>query len=57
MAMDSTSAPTRLGVDQPTRGADQNRAIADHTDPATEDVLLPSLEAGITLLDVVNQSN
>jgi hypothetical protein len=39
-------------VDQPTRGADQNRAIADSADPGTDDVLLPSLEAGITLLDV-----
>ncbi len=42
----------RLAVDQPTRGADRNQALADQADPATDDMLLPSLDDGITLLDV-----
>jgi len=49
MAKDSTSGPTRLWVDQPTQGADRNRDIADRTDPATDDVLLSSLEVGIAV--------
>ncbi len=39
-------------MDQPTRGADHNRSLADQADPATDEMLLPSLEDGITLLDV-----
>ena len=42
----------RLAVGQPTRGADRNRTLADQADPATDEMLLPSLEKGITLLDV-----
>ena len=42
----------RLGVDQPTRDADRNQALADQADPTTDEMLLPSLEAGITLLDI-----
>jgi len=42
----------RLAVDQPTRGADRNHSLADQADPATNEVLLPALEDGITLLDV-----
>ena len=42
----------RLAVDQPTRGADRNRTLADQADPATDEMLLPSLDDGITLLDV-----
>nr|WP_244605440.1 hypothetical protein [Halorhabdus rudnickae] len=42
----------RLAVDQPTRGADRNRTLADQADPATDEMLLPSLSDGITLLDV-----
>jgi hypothetical protein len=42
----------RLAVDQPTRGADRNQALADQADPATDAMLLPSLDDGITLLDV-----
>lgn len=48
----STSTSNRLAVDQPTRGADRNRTLADQADPATDDVLLPSLDDGITLFDV-----
>jgi len=42
----------RLAADQPTRGADRNQALADQTDPTTEEMLLPQLDDGITLLDV-----
>ena len=52
MSPKGSSRGDRLRVDQPTRGADQNRAIADQSDLATEDVLLPSLDTGITLLDI-----
>jgi len=34
------------------RGAERNQSLADRADPATDDILLPSLEDGITLLDV-----
>ena len=37
---------------QPTGGADRNRSLADQTDPAAEEMLLPSLDDGVTLLDV-----
>ncbi|MFW5900469.1 MAG: hypothetical protein ACOCTH_01670 [Halodesulfurarchaeum sp.] len=42
----------RLAVDQPTRGADRNKKLANRADPATDKMLLPSLEDGITLLDI-----
>jgi len=41
----------RLAVDQPTRGADRNRSLADQADPAADEMLLPQLDDGITLLD------
>jgi len=50
--MPDKSPSNRLEVAQPTRGADRNRSITSHPDPATDDVLLPSLDDGITLLDV-----
>ncbi|AAV44714.1 unknown (plasmid) [Haloarcula marismortui ATCC 43049] len=50
--MGEHSTSNRLAVDQPTRGADRNRSLADQADPATDDMLLPSLEDGITLLDI-----
>jgi len=50
--MGEHSTSNRLAVDQPTRGADRNRTLADQADPATEEMLLPSLSDGITLLDV-----
>jgi hypothetical protein len=50
--MGQHSTANRLAVDQPTRDADRNRSLADQADPATEEVLLPSLDDGITLLDV-----
>ncbi|MDB2287106.1 hypothetical protein PM038_17970 [Halorubrum ezzemoulense] len=42
----------RMAADKPTRGADRNRTLADQADPATGAMLLPSLDDGITLLDV-----
>ncbi len=48
----STSTSNRLAVDQPTRSADRNQNLANQADPATDGMLLPSLEDGITLLDV-----
>ena len=50
--MGEHSTSNRLAVDQPTRGADRNRSLADQADPATEEMLLPQLDDGITLLDV-----
>jgi len=50
--MGEHSTPNRLAVDQPTRGADRNRSLADQADPATDEMLLPQLDDGITLLDV-----
>jgi hypothetical protein len=38
--------------DRPTRGADRNRDLATRADPETGDCLFPSLDTGITLLDV-----
>lgn len=42
----------RLAAEQPTRGADRNRTLADRADPAADELLLPSLDDGVTLLDV-----
>ncbi|WP_229126543.1 hypothetical protein [Halapricum desulfuricans] len=50
--MGDYSTSNRLAVDQPTRGADRNRTLADQADPATDKMLLPSLDDGITLLDI-----
>ncbi|MFC7143161.1 hypothetical protein ACFQMA_25635 [Halosimplex aquaticum] len=48
----STSTSNRLAVDQPKRSADRNQNLANQADPATDGMLLPSLDDGITLLDV-----
>ncbi len=50
--MGKHSTSNRLSVDQPTRGADRNRSLADQADPAADEMLLPQLDDGITLLDV-----
>ena len=42
----------RLALDQPTRGAGRNRSLADQADLATDEILLPSLDDDITLLDM-----
>ena len=46
------SASNRLTVDKPKRGSDRNQTLADKAGPATDEMLLPSLDDGITLLDV-----
>ena len=50
--MRERATSNRLAVNQPTRGADRNQALADQADPTTDAMLLPSLDDGITLLDV-----
>lgn len=52
MSNQSQSKSGRLTVDQPTRAADRNQALTDRADPGTDEMLLPSLGDGITLLDV-----
>jgi hypothetical protein len=34
------------------RGADRNQSLANRADPTSDDILLPSLDDGITLLDI-----
>jgi len=48
----STSSVKQLSVNQPTRGSDLNQDLVDRANSSTEDLLLPSLSGGITLLDV-----
>ena len=50
--MEDHPPTNRMAADKPTRGADRNLGLADQRDPATEEMLLPSLDDGITLLDV-----
>lgn len=46
------SAAGQQTVSHPTRGSDLNQDLVSRDDPASENILLPSLEDGITLLDV-----
>lgn len=55
MPHNSSSTSNRLAVNRPTRGADRNRSRSSQDDPPTEDVLLPSLDDGITLLDIAGR--
>ena len=48
----SPSSSRPLAVSRPTRGSDQNRDLVNKADPSSDDLLLPSLNDGITLLDV-----
>ena len=48
----SPSSSRPLGVSRPTRGSERNRDLVNKTDPSSDDLLLPSLNDGITLLDV-----
>ncbi len=50
--MSDHSTSNQLAIDQPTRGAERNQPLADLADPDTDGMLLPSLEDGITLLEV-----
>jgi len=49
---DTTSSPDRLAVDQPTRRADQNQDLINRGESVQENLILPTLEDGITLLDI-----
>jgi hypothetical protein len=48
----STSPSKQLSVSRPTRGSDHNQDLVNDAESAVDEFLLPSLEAGITLLDV-----
>ena len=50
--MQTHSTSNRLTVDQPTRDAERNRTLVNQSDPTADRMLLPSLEDGITLLDI-----
>lgn len=50
-----TSTSKRAGVTRPTRGADRNRDLVSRADPTTEDLLLPALGSGVTLLEIDNR--
>jgi len=50
--MPEQSTAARLAPDQPTYDADRNRTLANQADSTTDDLLLPSLEEGIILLDM-----
>ena len=51
MPKESTSTSNQLARDPPTHGADRNQNLVDRAYPTT-DCLLPSLDDGITLLDI-----
>ena len=48
----SQSSSKQFEVSRPTRGADLNRDLVDRADSVSENLLLPSLNDGITLLDI-----
>ena len=48
----SQSSARQQAVNQPTRGSDQNQDLADRTTQSVDDFLLPSLDDGITLLEI-----
>ncbi|WP_442905047.1 hypothetical protein [Haloarcula sp. CGMCC 1.2071] len=56
MDQDATSKTASLSkqvsVSHATRGADHNRDLIKQSDQGGENILLPSLEAGVTLLDI-----
>jgi hypothetical protein len=47
-----TSPSSSLAVSRPTRGSKRNQDLVNKADPSSDDLLLPSLNDGITLLDV-----
>jgi len=46
------SVSNQLAVDQPVQDADRNQNLARSSDSASKNVFLPSLDSGLTLLDV-----
>ena len=50
--MGKHSTSNQVAVDRATRGADRNQSLPDQADLVTDEMLLPSLDDGLTLLDV-----
>jgi len=50
--MTSQSSSEKMAESRPTRGADLNKDLVNRAEPANENLLLPSLNDGITLVDV-----
>ena len=50
--MGKHATSNQVAMNRPTRGADRNRSLQGKADLATDEMLLPSLNDGITLLDV-----
>ncbi len=50
--MPTNSARNQTATNQPIRGADRNQDLVEQADPASETTLFPTLEEGITLLDI-----
>ena len=48
----SPSSSRPLAVSRPTRGSERNQDLVNKANPSSDDLLLPSLNNGITLLDV-----
>ena len=49
----SRSTRSQLAVNQPTRGADRNQqSLSETVDQPPDEFLFPSLDDGITLLDI-----
>ena len=50
--MPTNSPGDQPPTNQPIRGADRNQGLVEQADPASETTLFPTLEEGITLLDI-----
>ena len=50
--MPANSQPDQTLSNQPVRGADRNQDLVEQADPTNETTLFPTLEEGITLLDI-----
>jgi hypothetical protein len=50
--MPTNSPGDRPPTNQPIRGADRNQDLVEQVDPASETALFPTLEEGITILDI-----
>jgi len=50
--MPTNSPRNQITTSQPVRGADRNQDLVEQADPANETTLFPTLEEGITLLDI-----
>jgi len=50
--MPTNSPRSQTPTSQPIRGADRNQDLIEQVDPASETALFPTLEEGITLLDI-----